>query len=113
MLQSILSHVRNVAFGISDIITIPLTVSLSKVLCTSGVVVAIGTAVGMTYKYLQDRRAPPGPPSLPILGNVLQVPRRFQSIPFMDWCYQYGASLKLLSTSNALERKLSRPDLLA
>ena len=95
MLQNILIHVHNVAFGIGDNTTSTLTVSLSKVLCTSGVIVAIGTVTGMAYRYLQERYAPPGPLSLPILGNILQVPRRFQSIPFMDWCYQYGASIKL------------------
>lgn len=34
--------------------------------------------------------APPGPPRLPLLGNLLQVPRQFQFLKFTEWSQQYG-----------------------
>ncbi|PSR77908.1 hypothetical protein PHLCEN_2v7650 [Hermanssonia centrifuga] len=33
---------------------------------------------------------PPSPPGLPVLGNILQLPRLNPWIQFTDWRYQYG-----------------------
>ena len=110
MLQSILVHVQNIAFGIGDDATSLPTISLSRVLCTSGVVVAIGTVTSMAYnRFSRNRHIPPGPPSLPILGNVLQVPRQLQSIPFMDWCYKYGVLFPLQPTLSIFKKVLLGP----
>ncbi|KAA1475630.1 cytochrome P450 [Dentipellis sp. KUC8613] len=47
-----------------------------------------------------SRRAlyPPGPPTLPILGNLLTFPRRLIHIKFSEWARQYGDvfSLKVM-----------------
>lgn len=35
---------------------------------------------------------PPGPPGLPILGNILDVPKSKPWIRFAEWTEQYGAA---------------------
>lgn len=106
MLQSILFHMHNVVFSIGSNVSSLTSVLPPKVLFTSGAVLVIGTVTGIVYRHLHNRYIPPGPPSLPILGNLLQVPRQFQSIPFMDWCYQYGALFTPQSTLDALNLSL-------
>ncbi|KZO99740.1 cytochrome P450 [Calocera viscosa TUFC12733] len=35
-------------------------------------------------------RLPPGPPGLPLLGNILQIPSQFLAYKLHDWSKQYG-----------------------
>ncbi|KAI7285110.1 cytochrome P450 [Hortaea werneckii] len=45
----------------------------------------------------RDRRLPPGPPTLPILGNLHQIPKQGVHFQFTEWARQYGGiyTLKL------------------
>ncbi|PLB47299.1 putative cytochrome P450 [Aspergillus steynii IBT 23096] len=45
----------------------------------------------------RDTRLPPGPPTLPVLGNLHQIPRKGSYLKFTEWAKQYGGlySLKL------------------
>ncbi|ETN43429.1 uncharacterized protein HMPREF1541_02588 [Cyphellophora europaea CBS 101466] len=45
----------------------------------------------------RDRRLPPGPPTLPIIGNLHQIPTKGSYFTFTKWAKQYGGifSLKL------------------
>ena len=40
----------------------------------------------------QAGQRPPGPPALPVLGNVHQLPRSYQERTFAGWAKTYGAS---------------------
>ncbi|KAE8371336.1 cytochrome P450 [Aspergillus bertholletiae] len=57
--------------------------------------------LGLVYLALKTgRRAkdlPPGPPTLPILGNLHQIPKKGSYLKFTEWAKQYGGiySLKL------------------
>ncbi|KAI0088573.1 cytochrome P450 [Irpex rosettiformis] len=59
------------------------------------VILFVGAATVVVYRRLQNRHTPPGPPRLPFLGNILQVPRQFQSLPFLEWSTQYGPIFSL------------------
>ncbi|TLD09536.1 hypothetical protein PspLS_11835 [Pyricularia sp. CBS 133598] len=59
----------------------------------------IGVAAGVVLLYLigsQLRRRrkpfPPGPPGNPILGNLLQIPRKKACLTFQKWSREYGSS---------------------
>ncbi|KAK4465763.1 cytochrome P450 [Cladorrhinum samala] len=39
---------------------------------------------------LRDPRLPPGPPCLPVLGNLHQIPTKRTHIQFREWAKQYG-----------------------
>ncbi|KAI7323021.1 putative cytochrome P450 [Hortaea werneckii] len=45
----------------------------------------------------RDGRLPPGPPTLPILGNIHQIPKQGVHFQFTEWARQYGGiyTLKL------------------
>ncbi|CAL1702663.1 unnamed protein product [Somion occarium] len=40
---------------------------------------------------------PPGPPTLPVLGNTHQIPTKFAYLRFAEWCKQYGGIFSLTS----------------
>jgi len=42
-------------------------------------------SIGKREQYL-----PPGPPTIPILGNALMVPAKFAQLKFTEWARQYG-----------------------
>lgn len=55
----------------------------------------------LTYTILfigrREKHLPPGPPTLPILGNIHQIPKKGAHFQFTEWAKQYGGiySLKL------------------
>lgn len=56
---------------------------------------ALGAAVVLllTVLYLRPNRyakLPPGPPGIPVLGNLLQLPKHFAFLKFHEWSKQYG-----------------------
>ncbi|KAH8810189.1 cytochrome P450 [Flagelloscypha sp. PMI_526] len=55
----------------------------------------VALAIALTwsaYRIVQTCRKhfPPGPPRIPVLGNLLQMPKRNQAEVFMNWSRQYG-----------------------
>lgn len=54
-----------------------------------------------TYVFLfigkREKHLPPGPPTLPILGNIHQIPKKGAHFQFTKWAQQYGGlyTLKL------------------
>jgi hypothetical protein len=70
--------------------TILAAVRISEVPLTSSIVALVGVVAYVTYSYLSNRHAPPGPPRLPFLGNVLQVPSKMQFMRFTEWSQKYG-----------------------
>ncbi|KAI9172653.1 fungal-specific transcription factor domain-containing protein [Paramyrothecium foliicola] len=81
-------------------------------------------AVGLVILYLVSRRTPvsslplpPGPPALPIIGNVHQAPKSHAWLQFAEWGKQYGPVMHLnmlgqhvivLSTSRAAHDLLAK-----
>jgi len=61
----------------------------------------ISTIATSAYIYLfvgrREKHLPPGPPTLPILGNIHQIPKKGAHFQFTEWAKQYGGiySLKL------------------
>ena len=51
----------------------------------------------LVTQYAKDRKLPPGPPRLPFLGNLHQLPKTGAHRQFTAWAQQYGGlfSLKL------------------
>jgi cytochrome P450 len=58
-------------------------------------------AAGLLYLLFfvghRDKRLPPGPPTLPIIGNLHQIPKKGSYLIFTEWAKTYGGfySLKL------------------
>ncbi|OOF93612.1 hypothetical protein ASPCADRAFT_173504 [Aspergillus carbonarius ITEM 5010] len=68
----------------------------------SRLVVLVGIAVVILIRrallqYRRDQKLPPGPPRLPWLGNLHQIPKQKAYLRFTEWSKQYGRlfSLKL------------------
>ncbi|KAH8804413.1 putative cytochrome P450 [Xylogone sp. PMI_703] len=65
------------------------------------IIIIYVTIVSILYAILSSgRRAknlPPGPPTLPILGNLHQIPKKVSYLKFTEWAEKYGGlySLKL------------------
>ncbi|CRG92366.1 Vitamin D 25-hydroxylase [Talaromyces islandicus] len=62
---------------------------------TTGVTVAVaGILVGLAYVLLtvgsRDARLPPGPPTLPFIGNLHQIPRRRSHLKYTEFAKTYG-----------------------
>lgn len=65
---------------------------LVGLICSFAAAVYVFLFVGRREKHL-----PPGPPTLPILGNIHQIPKKSAHFQFSEWAKQYGGlySLKL------------------
>lgn len=46
---------------------------------------------------------PPGPPALPILGNVLNMPKGHEWLTFLEWGGRYGASCAIFFAPMSLK----------
>ncbi|PPQ98476.1 hypothetical protein CVT26_013877 [Gymnopilus dilepis] len=46
--------------------------------------------VALRMHYLRSRPLPPGPPGLPFLGNIFQIPSRMAWVKFVEWSQEYG-----------------------
>lgn len=44
----------------------------------------------------RPRHYPPGPPTLPIIGNLHQIPREQRHLQFEKWAREYGAIYSLM-----------------
>lgn len=67
--------------------------------------IAAFAAAGLLYLVLfvgrRDKRLPHGPPTLPIIGNLHQIPKKGSYLKFTEWAQTYGGfySLKLGPTT--------------
>ena len=69
--------------------------SFSPVLTPVGVAAFIFLLARLTFLRLSRRREvlqrfPPGPSTIPILGNVHQLPQEYQELTFAEWAKSYG-----------------------
>ncbi|EKM55876.1 uncharacterized protein PHACADRAFT_256800 [Phanerochaete carnosa HHB-10118-sp] len=55
--------------------------------------IALTALWAIAFRKRQHYRYPPGPKSLPIVGNILHVPTGHGWITFRDWARQYGSDL--------------------
>ena len=55
--------------------------------------------VALRMHYLRSRPLPPGPPGLPFLGNIFQIPSRMAWVKFVEWSQEYGESFEESSLS--------------
>ncbi|GAB7330838.1 hypothetical protein MBLNU13_g02377t1 [Cladosporium sp. NU13] len=65
---------------------------LFGLICSTAAAIYVFFFVGRRENHL-----PPGPPTLPILGNIHQIPKKSAHFQFSEWAKQYGGlySLKL------------------
>ena len=66
----------------------------------------------LTYHYLCCGlvKLPPGPPRLPIIGNISQIDEEFQEVTFAQWAKQYGMHIRSSLSFLDLYRTNRRPD---
>lgn len=56
-------------------------------ICLLALMFAGAYVIRMTFR---RRHVAPGPPRLPIMGNVLQLPQKLQFIRLTEWAQKYG-----------------------
>jgi hypothetical protein len=80
------------AFGIN----IPGDLKLPEKTATIAALSISGIAAALTFKRLLDAKRrlplPPGPPGLPIVGNVFDIPEEDFWWKYKEWGDQYGSS---------------------
>ena len=54
------------------------------------VVVGVLAALRLLFEFFRDRRLPPGPRRLPLIGNLHQIPLQRPWLTYDRWCKQYG-----------------------
>ena len=68
----------------------PVSLPWSLLYATCALVV-LRVIISLVKSYRQRQQMPPGPPGLPVIGNVLQMPTAFPWLRFTEWKKQYGA----------------------
>lgn len=70
-------------------------------------------AAYLTYRYLCCGlvKLPPGPPRLPIIGNIHQIDEEFQEVTFAQWAKQYGMQFRSSLSFIDSYRTGRRPDI--
>ena len=61
--------------------------------------IACATAVALIrwiHKHRHQQRLPPGPPGLPIIGNLYHVPASQPWLKFIEWSREYGMEFWVL-----------------
>ncbi|KAF7340735.1 Cytochrome p450 [Mycena sanguinolenta] len=60
---------------------------------------AIAAVAWFTFKVIRigrrDEKLPPGPPTIPILGNIHLLPPKFPFLRFTEWAQKYGGIFSL------------------
>lgn len=68
------------------VLFIPLTAAFSILLLP----IALYTTIRFVLSTFRPKNYPPGPPPLPILGNIHQIPRLYSHLTLSRWSQQYG-----------------------
>lgn len=65
--------------------------------------VVAGVAYILLFVGRREKNLPPGPPTVPLLGNLHQIPKKGAHFQFTQWARQYGGIYSLkLGTGNAV-----------
>ncbi|KAJ7780309.1 cytochrome P450 [Mycena maculata] len=75
------------AFSLSLLTVTPTSKTLGP-LVLLGIILIAG--VRRSYKYAYKGKLPPGPPGLPVVGNLLQIPKDRAWLVFTEWRKKYG-----------------------
>lgn len=59
-------------------------------------------AISLTSVGRRPRGYPPGPPTLPIIGNLHQMPRKNGHLQFQKWAEEYGPIFSLILGTKVL-----------
>lgn len=67
----------------------------------------LSVAATTAVVYHRIRRAsnlprPPGPPGLPLIGNLLDIPKEYSWVTYREWSRQYGELFSFVYVKNAL-----------
>ncbi len=60
----------------------------TRLACATTLLATVATY--LLYGAFRGRSRAPGPPRLPFLGNILQMPSELQFIKFAEWAKTYG-----------------------
>lgn len=55
---------------------------------------SLAALIFITYSLLRRRRrlpVPPGPPGLPLIGNLFDIPKSLNWVAYRNWSEQYSA----------------------
>lgn len=51
-------------------------------------------AILLVARRSPTRHLPPGPPPIPVIGNILQIPAEHPEEAFAEWAVKYGSPLR-------------------
>ena len=112
MSQDVLAFINSSILAIQHLTTKPASELLFRARSKPGAALFVGAAIWIVFSSLRRRNAPPGPPRLPLLGNIFQVPLQLQFIPFTEWSKQYGMYHPYSSYLHGLQLIVCRPNFL-
>ncbi|EXJ92987.1 hypothetical protein A1O3_01543 [Capronia epimyces CBS 606.96] len=71
----------------------------SLIVVGAGIIICAGILIhhffGSKARIPQDAKLPPGPPGLPVLGTLLDIPPQHSWLKFKSWADQYGPIFRL------------------